>query len=120
MSGASSRRKGHNYERLLAQRFRFMGWETAATSRMESRRLDDAKIDLVRTQPLAIQAKHTKIAPNMHLLLEEMQSNIENLPEIRCCYPAVYHKRTRQGETVTMRAEDFEEIIKTLVHERIW
>ena len=115
-----NRVKGLGYERALAIRFREMGWFDCVTARAQNRRLDDAKIDLCFTYPLAIQAKYTKAAPNFHKLLSEMQSACDTLPEVKNCHPIVYHKRAHQGETVTMMAADFEEMISVLKAEQIW
>ena len=110
MSNAN-RNKGNGYERTLAIRYRELGFPDCVTSRSQNRRLDDAKIDICFTNPVAIQAKYTKTAPNMHDLLGEMEGACSRLPEVKGCYPVVYHKRANKGETVTLLASDFEEML---------
>ena len=48
MSGKTSRRKGHDYERAIRKEFRQLGWKYCETSRYASKAIDDAKIDLVK------------------------------------------------------------------------
>ena len=45
-TGARARRKGHNYERSIVKFFRDLGFEHAKTSRLGSRLLDSAKVDI--------------------------------------------------------------------------
>lgn len=106
----NNRRAGHDFERILVNRFKKLGFTDCVSSRSQNRRLDDAKIDLAFTSPFAIQAKYTKVAPNMHDLLDQMQEACNTLPEVEGCIPVVYHKRVNRGETVTLKAADFEKL----------
>lgn len=120
MSGAASRQKGHREEREVARRMRLAGFTDAATSRSESKRADDLKIDLVWTGPLAVQIKCTATQPNFRTLLDEVQAGTEQLRAFEGCYPAVWHRKPSKRATVTMDADDFMEMVGTLVREGIW
>lgn len=46
----NNRTRGHNYERLIANELRDLGFHGVVTTRLESKSLDDKKIDLVDTE----------------------------------------------------------------------
>jgi hypothetical protein len=99
----NARKKGHGFELATIKRFNELGWE-CVSSRSESKRLDDAKVDLCYTDPFQVQCKATETAPNMHTLLKQMpQNNKMNV---------VFHKRNHKGTTVTMSEEDFFTLVK--------
>ena len=106
----NARRAGHTYERDLVKEWKELGWTEAATSRYESRTLDDQKVDLVNTDPYQIQAKRTARAPNFHELLDSMPKNGKT--------NVVFHKRVHCGETVTMRKADFYRMVLALRREQ--
>ncbi len=108
----SNRDAGNTYERDVAKRLRRY-FPICGTSRNESKARDDQGVDLVNTGPLNIQCKRWRSAPSYHKVLKEM-------PEEAGQHNVIYHKRPHQGEVVVMRAEDFEEIIGTLIREGIW
>lgn len=94
-----NRTAGHGFEREVVQDFRNAGFSECVSSRSESKRLDDAKVDLAFTDPFQVQCKFTKLAPNFHTLLKEMPNNGK--------INVVFHKRAHKGVTVTMSREDF-------------
>ncbi len=107
----NARTKGHAYEREVVRCFKSLGFSNAVSSRSESKNRDDLKVDLCYTSPFNIQCKATETAPNMHKLLDSMpQEGRLNV---------VYHKRNRQGSTVTMSQDDFEEMVKMLIDANI-
>ena len=66
-SGSYSRNKGHNYEQKIARELRELGYDGVVTSRSQSKRLDDMKIDLVDINnklPFYCQLKCTSNIPN--------------------------------------------------------
>ena len=66
-SGNYSRNKGHNYEQKIARELRELGYDGVVTSRSQSKRLDDMKIDLVDINnklPFYCQLKCTSNIPN--------------------------------------------------------
>jgi len=101
-----NRRAGHAYERLIAMEFQLMGFKDTLTSRYADRKRDDEKVDLVGTEPLNIQCKAWKAAPNYHKELDKMPRDLN--------YNCIFHKRPRQGDVVVMRKKDFYEILKML------
>ena len=63
----NSRRRGAQYEQLIAKELRELGFEGVVTSRAESKSMDDNKIDLVDKNnqlPCYIQLKKTGNTPN--------------------------------------------------------
>lgn len=109
----NARNAGHSYERQLAQEFRELGFVDCVTSRSESRRRDDAGVDLCYTGPVNVQAKRWKSAPSYHAVLKSM-------PDEPGQMNIIMHKRPNQGEVVVMSKADFYEIVQSLVKERIW
>lgn len=116
-----NRDKGHRWEREVVRRLKLAGLVHAVTSRSESKRTDDAGIDVCYSGPLAIQAKAMDSQqPNMRQLLDRVEEACDTLPNFKGCYPAVFHKKSRQAATVTMDADDFMEIVALLVREGLW
>lgn len=111
MSGATSRRKGHAYERQIAQEWRELEYKHCMTSRYASREKDDQCVDLVGTDPFNIQCKNWKSAPNFHKELKKMPKDTN--------YNLIFHKRPRQGEIVAMSKEDFYELLMMLIHAEV-
>ena len=107
MSGMKSRRKGHDYERAIRLEFRKLGWKFCQTSRYASKAIDDAKIDLVGTDPFAIQCKATASNPSYHKILDQMKPN-------KPLYKLIYHKREGR-EYVIMEKNDWLEILEMLI-----
>lgn len=71
--GQKSRRKGNAFEREIVQKLNSLGFNVT-TSRNESKKLDNNKIDIADldgTLPTNIQAKYTATTPNYY--------NIRNL-----------------------------------------
>lgn len=109
----SNRSRGNSYERTLAQEMRELGFIDCVTSRSESKRRDDAGVDLCYTGPLNIQAKYWKSAPSYHEVLRCM-------PDEMGKHNVIFHKRPHKGEVVVMNKADFYEIVTALVKEGIW
>lgn len=107
----TNRTKGHNYERQLAREFRDMGWENCLTSRYESKRVDDSKVDLCFTEPFNVQAKSFYNFKSPVKILKEMPSDSN--------YNLVFEKIKHKGEYVCLKKEDFYEIIMMLKNNKI-
>lgn len=112
MSGMKSRRKGHDYERIIRKEFRNFGWKFCETSRYASKMIDNAKIDLVGTDPFAIQCKATTNNPSYHKILDQMRPN-------KPLYKLIYHKRKGGREYVIMEKNDWLEILEMLTDNNI-
>jgi hypothetical protein len=112
MSRQKSRRKGHDYERKIRLEFRQYGWKYCQTSRYASKMIDDAKIDLVSTDPFAVQCKATQNNPSYHKIIDEMRPN---KPQ----YKLIFHKRATNDEYVIMKKNDFYELLEMLIDNNI-
>ena len=97
MSGKSSRAKGHRYELELVNKFKEF-FPDCVTSRSESKRTDDAGVDLCYTGGFNVQAKNWEKAPAYHDALAKMPKDKLNL---------LFHRRNRKGSVVVMSEEDF-------------
>jgi Holliday junction resolvase len=100
----NARVKGCAFERQIAKELRELGWKDCVTSRYGSKEMDDAKVDLLFTNPYSIQIKATERTPSYHDILSEMPQN-ENIN-------IIIHKRNRKGEVVVMWKSDFYKLIK--------
>ena len=94
-----SRAKGINYELQIINKFKKKGWTGACSSRSESKRLDDAGVDICFTDPFNVQCKAVENLGSAHATLAKMPDD-SNLN-------VVFHKRNRQGTVVSMSEEDF-------------
>lgn len=103
----NARKKGHEYERQVMHEFRELGFTECLTSRNESKRMDDLGVDLMHTGPWQVQLKAVERLGNLHKVLKAM-------PAVTGKLNLVFHKRSRQGDTVTMRKEDFYALVKLL------
>lgn len=105
---ARSRKKGNNYELLVIKWLKNLGWSDCVSSRSESKRTDDAGIDICYSEPLQIQCKAQERSLNYHEILSKMPKNSEN-------YNLVFHKRNRSGTVVAMELDDFVKILRILL-----
>ena len=83
-----NRTAGHNWEREVIKDLKKLGFENAASSRYESKKADDAGIDIVGTGPFNFQCKNESKRPDYHKLISEMPSGIN----------MVLHKYTKKTE----------------------
>jgi len=104
--GKGIRKRGNNYEVLLAKEFRDMGFPDCCTSRYESKRKDDDKVDLCFSEPFNIQAKCKNNYGNPLPVLAEMPAD-ENIN-------VVINKIVNKGEFVTMSKMDFYKMVISL------
>jgi hypothetical protein len=106
----NARKKGHAFELDILRWFNDRGF-TALTSRNESKRKDDAGIDLCYTEPFSVQCKAVERAINHHSVLAKMPNDSN--------YNLIFHKKSRLGVTVTMTIQDFSEILNMLIKNKI-
>lgn len=108
----TARRKGHDFERLVAKRLRDI-YPLAATSRQESRALDEAEVDIANV-PIYIQCKsgYEKARPKYELILARMEEKLKGRP----VYPTwVLHKLNGRERTLAVTtSEQFYNIVYTL------
>lgn len=70
----NSRKRGHDFERKVAQDLRDHGFNGVVTSRSESKSMDDKKVDLIDTEnklKCLLQLKATQATPNYFKIREE-------------------------------------------------
>ena len=73
-NGAYNKRRGNSYETKIAKELRELGFTGVVTSRSESKRADDNKIDLIDTEnklPFYPQLKRTINTPQYFKIREE-------------------------------------------------
>lgn len=73
-TGAYSKRKGNTYERKIAKELQELGYTGVVTSRSESKKMDDNKVDLIDTEnilPISIQLKCTQNIPSYFKIQDE-------------------------------------------------
>ena len=72
--GRKARRKGNSWELEIVNSLKGIGYTGCVSSRSESKRTDDAKVDIMDLDnklPCHIQAKATRNMPNYHKIAEE-------------------------------------------------
>lgn len=73
-SGAYSKKKGNRYELKIAHELQKLGFTGIVTSRSESKKMDDNKVDLIDTEgklPISIQLKCTQTTPSYFKIQDE-------------------------------------------------
>ena len=102
MGKINAKSKGNRFELEMATLLRECGFN-AVTSRLQSKALDDAGVDLFTDAPYNIQCKHTeRFSMPVHEILSKMPDNKT---------PIVMHKRNNKGTVVSMSLESFIEIL---------
>jgi len=110
-SGRGIRKRGNNYEVLIAKQFRELGWEKSCTARAESRNADSQKRDIMFVQPFRIQCKCRNNFSSPVNDLKEMPQDEE--------YNLIFQKVVGVGEYIVMGKSDFYELIIMLKKEKI-
>lgn len=106
MKGKSCRDKGLNYERKIRVELIGLGFTGCTTSRYESKKRDDAKVDLCNTGPFNFQCKAIEAGINYHKLLSQMPKEKN--------FNVVVHKKDR-AEVAVLSKSDFWELIQMLL-----
>jgi len=105
--GRKSRRKGNGWELEIIKALKAIGYEGCVSSRSESKRTDDAKVDIVDLNhklPCHIQAKATKNIPNYHKI--ESECTMKDLPFVIAC------KQENKKPIVLLPIDFFYELLK--------
>lgn len=100
MSGKASRRKGHNFERLVVNRFRKFGFECERN--LNQTRASGA--DIIGT-PFTIECKHNKSCTIQAAFRQATAAATPDKP------PVVISRDNRSPILVTMSLELFEELL---------
>ncbi len=105
--GKKSRRKGNNWELEIIHSLKEIGYRGCVSSRSESKRMDNAKVDIVDSNnqlPCYIQAKATKNIPNYHKIAQEC--TLKDLPFVIAC------KQENKLPIVILPIDFFYELLK--------
>lgn len=120
MKVRNSRTAGHNYERLIVNEVKDLGYDVA-TARSESRNADNAGIDIVGNFPFYIQCKVLKNYPKLNELI-----NNDRPDRFKDKAIVVFHKKVKkantkfvsEGEFVSMNKDDFYKLMKWIKLEK--
>ena len=105
MSGITSRRKGHSFERTMAKWFRERVWPECETTRAADPHLDTLGIDLTNTDPFHIQCKYTQ-----NINIRKELAKMPNTANIKL----LLHKKTNDGTIVAMSLSDFDKLLSKI------
>ena len=97
----NSRNKGNSFERKIMNELKELGYD-CLTARNESKRLDDAGVDLVDNTPFYFQLKKTERLPNLHQIIKDMPSE-----KIR----TIIHCKNNSNPLITMEWKDFKKLL---------
>jgi Holliday junction resolvase len=112
-SGARARRKGHNYERNIVKFFKDLGFEQAKTSRLGSRLLDAAKVDICDI-PFNVQCKAVEAHIDYYKLTEEISAELAKLVPKRVEYPVIIFHKKNKKTNVVMTMDEFSKFFKAM------
>jgi hypothetical protein len=110
MAKINARQKGKQFELDIIKWFNSRGYNSVS-SRSESKRTDDAGVDLCYTKPFNVQCKAVEKLGSIHDIIKGMPNDTN--------YNLVFHKKNRKGVMVTMSMEDFGEILDMLITNQI-
>ena len=108
----NSRRRGHDYERLITKELKEMGYDVV-TARSESRNMDNKGIDIFGDIPFHIQCKLSKDRPNYHDLITSplLADETKSLVVFHRLATKANTRFIKQGDYVIMTKEQFYELI---------
>ena len=118
-SGAYNKRRGNSYETKIAKELRELGFTGVVTSRSESKRADDNKIDLIDTEnklPFYPQLKRTINTPQYFKIREESTVDPEKFVLFWNKQEAKETNICSVGECVILDKKFFYELIKQYVN----
>ena len=114
-TGAYNRRRGHTFETKIAKELRELGYKGVVTSRSESKRMDDNKVDIIDTEnklPVNIQIKKTIATPNYFKIRSDSTVNPETFVIIWAKQEPKEKNIITVGEVVIMDKLLFYKLIK--------
>ena len=108
----NGRKKGIGYELATIKKMKELGFEEAVSSRSESKRTDDAGVDICYTFPFQVQCKAVeKLPTSYHAILKGMPNNAG--------INVLMHKKNREGTVVSLNEKDFYKIVKVLMDKNL-
>ena len=117
-AGKRARRKGHNYERTVVKYFKDLGFDQAKTSRLGSRLLDSAKVDICDI-PFNVQCKAVEANIDYYKLTDEISKELKKLFPQREDYPIlIFHKKNKKTNVV-MTLEEFTKFFNKMFETRL-
>ena len=115
-TGAYNRNRGHSYETKIARELRELGFQGVVTSRSESKRMDDNKVDLIDTEnklPVFIQLKKTIQTPSYFQIRSESTVDAEKFCIIWAKQEAKEKNICTVGEVAILDKQLFYKLLKT-------
>jgi len=110
-----NRTAGNNYERIVVQELKKIGYDDVTTARAESRNMDNKGIDVFgESFPFYVQCKVSKDRPNYHELILNTKE-LDNRKPLLVFHKLVKKAKTKfitKGEYVIMEKELFYKLIK--------
>lgn len=113
-----NRTAGHNWEREVINDLKKIGYPDAVSSRSESKRTDDAGIDIMFTGPFNMQCKNESKRPDYHKLITEMPDGI-NLVLHKYTKKTEKGKFVTQGKYVTLEYKDFLALLTSYLDKKV-
>jgi hypothetical protein len=102
----NARTKGKRYEQQIANLWMSLFGGHVERTSYASKKLDDMGVDLTNTDPFLIQCKAVEQSINVHDILDRMpNSELWNV---------VLHKRNNRGTVVSLRLDDFLELVEAM------
>jgi len=98
----NARNKGKNFELAIISQLKEQGFQ-AVSSRMESKSMDDAKVDIIDNTPFYFQCKAVE------RMNESYHEIIKSMPAGKV--PVILHKRNRKGTVAVMDWEAFKRLL---------
>lgn len=112
------RRKGHGFERTIVNFFKELGFSRAMSTRLGSKIMDHAKIDLCNV-PFNIQCKAVEAKIDYTKLTLDIKNEINKLIPERNHYPIIIiHKQNRETQVI-FTLEEFEKFMRMHVPVRM-
>lgn len=114
-TGAYNRRRGNSYELKIVKELKELGYEGVVTSRSESKRADNDKIDIVDTNnelPVSLQIKKTIATPNYFKIRNESSASNNKFVVIWAKQKAREKNMCTIGEMVMMDKRMFYELLR--------
>lgn len=114
MASNRNRTAGHNFERLIVNELKELGFYDVVSARSESKNMDDKGVDIFGPKfPYYIQCKNSKTYQKLHELITS-----EKLPTDKPT--VVFQRKTRkantkfvtEGDYVSMSKDTFYELLK--------
>jgi len=110
----NNRTAGNNYERFIVNELkaRFPLFNKACTSRLESKSLDDQKVDICFTPGFNFQCKNSKANLDYNEIINSMPVNENKNVIIHRKTKKVNTRFVTQGDYVILKKEDFYKLLE--------